>query len=346
MKTEPFVLPKKVYIVSSASVAGLKERKGPIGEYIDLCGDDRFGKDTWEKSEAEMQRLSVSLALSKIRMNESDLDVIMAGDLINQCISSSFGIQNYRIPFFGLFGACSTCAEGLIMSSVYSSTVCDRCINVTSSHYCTAERQFRYPLEYGGQRSPTSQWTVTGAGAFISSSVKSDLERTDSEFIPEIMEVMPGCIVDHGIKDANNMGAAMAPAAADTLKRYFASGRTPDEFDLIVTGDLGYEGSGILKDLLLSEKIDITGKHADCGLMIYDRETSDTHAGGSGCGCSAVVLSADILSNIMSGKLKDILFIATGALMNTMSVNQGQTIPAIAHLVRIKAAVRKDAAEA
>ncbi len=325
-------------ILSAGSVAGKKEKQGPLGSLFDISGDDRFGKDTWEKSEAEMQRLALGLALSKSGLREDDLEAMFAGDLINQCISSSYGLVNYRIPFLGLFGACSTCAEGLLMSAISGF---DRCAAVTSSHFCSAERQFRFPLEYGGQRPPTSQWTVTGSAAFILSTLPRDLSRISWEFVPEITEVLPGCIVDRGITDANNMGAAMAPAAADTLERYFQAGHDPSESDLIVTGDLGREGSGILADLLLAKGYDIRKNHADCGTMIFDLQASDTHAGGSGCGCSAVVLAADLLEKIGRGELSDILFIGTGALMNTLALNQGQSIPGIGHLVRIRGTSKK-----
>lgn len=335
MKNSLFKMQKRTFIISSGSVVGQKEKHGPLGKYFDLSGDDRFGKDTWEKSEAEMQRLALGIALRKAEMKD-DIDVLFAGDLINQCISSSYGLLPYKFPFLGLFGACSTCAEGLLMSAVYASTVCDRCAAVTSSHFCTAERQFRYPLEYGGQRPPTSQWTVTGSGAFVVSSDTSDILRNRTKYVPEIVEVMPGRMVDRGISDANNMGAAMAPSAVDTLERFFALGHTPDEFDLIITGDLGREGSGILLDLLSAKGIDISKNYVDCGNMIFNPASSDTHAGGSGCGCSAVVMSADILENVKNGKLSDILFLGTGALMNPMSVSQGQTIPGISHLVHIK----------
>lgn len=335
MKNSLFKMQKRTFIISSGSVVGQKEKHSPLGKYFDLSGDDRFGKDTWEKSEAEMQRLALGIALRKAEMKD-DIDVLFAGDLINQCISSSYGLLEYKFPFLGLFGACSTCAEGLLMSAVYASTVCDRCAAVTSSHFCSAERQFRYPLEYGGQRPPTSQWTVTGSGAFVVSSDTSDILRNRTKYVPEIVEVMPGRMIDRGISDANNMGAAMAPSAADTLIRYFGTGHTPGEFDLIITGDLGREGSGILIDLLSANGIDISKNYVDCGNMIFNPASSDTHAGGSGCGCSAVVMSADILENMRKGKLSDILFLGTGALMNPMSVSQGQTIPGISHLVHIK----------
>lgn len=336
VKLSPFPLTKPVCLLSSGSVVGQKEKKGPLGDRFDLSGDDRFGKDTWEKSEAEMQRLALGIALKKACLCDDSMDLLFAGDLINQCISSAFGLANYRIPLLGLFGACSTCAEGLLLGAIAAATVCDRCAAVTSSHYCSAERQFRYPLEYGGQRPPTAQWTVTGAGAFLLSSLPQDMAQSHGSFLPVITDVMPGCLVDRGIKDAGNMGAAMAPAAADTLERYFAgTNRSPTSYDGIFTGDLGREGSEILLDLLRFRGIDIAACHSDCGNRIYSAE-DDVHAGGSGCGCSAVVLAAELLPLIRDGVLRDVLFVGTGALMNTMTVNQKQSIPAVAHLVHIR----------
>ena len=350
MKTQPYRPARPVCILQAGSVTGQKEKQGPLGKCFDLSGDDRFGKDTWEKAESEMQRLAVSIALRKTGLRVDEIDALFAGDLINQCTSSSYGLLSYRIPFLGLFGACSTCAEGLLMAAIglgSSSGAFDRAVAVTSSHFCSAERQFRFPLEYGGQRPPTAQWTVTGSGAFVVSAVERDIVRqwdtghpdqAAAPCIPVIEEILPGCIVDRGVTDANNMGAAMAPSAADTLERYFrGSGHTPDSFDLIVTGDLGREGTGILRDLLAVQGIDISRNHVDCGCMIYSETESDTHAGGSGCGCSAVVLAADLLPNLCRGVLQDILFIGTGALMNPLSLNQGQPIPGIAHLIRLRA---------
>ncbi len=342
MKNKPSIITEKAYIISSASVVGKKEKNGPLGHLFDLSGDDKFGKKTWEKSEAEMQRLALSIALNKSGLTEDSIDSMFAGDLINQCISSNYGLAEYKIPFLGLFGACSTCAEGLMMAAVYTSSYFTRCAAITSSHYCSAERQFRYPLEYGGQRPPTAQWTVTGAGAFIVSSSADDAVRCKSEYIPAIVDFMPGCIIDKGLSDANNMGAAMAPSAADTLERYFSESSSPADYDMIITGDLGREGSAILKDILYTKSIDISANHTDCGNMIYDPISSDTHAGGSGCGCSAVVMAADILENVKNGILRNILFIGTGALMNTMAINQKQTIPGVAHLVHIKAVRKSD----
>lgn len=342
MKNKPFIPQKQVFIVSHGSVVGKKEKQGPLGTLFDLSGDDRFGKNTWEQAESEMQRLALNIALNNSPFSAKETDVMFAGDLINQCISSSYGLSGFGIPYLGIFGACSTCAQGMVMASVYASSVCERCISVTSSHYCTAERQFRYPLDYGGQRTPTSQWTVTGAGAFVYTSEISDLNDVDAEYIPLIAEVMPGCITDRGISDANNMGAAMAPAAADTLTRFFNSGYAPDAFDMIITGDLGAEGSAILKDIMISQNFNITNNHADCGTMIYNLKESDTHAGGSGCGCSAVVMASDILPKMEQGRIHDILFVGTGALMNAMALNQKLTIPGIAHLVRIRSVKKSD----
>ncbi len=344
MNSKPYKPSRPVYLLSAGSVTGQKEKKGPLGRRFDLSGDDRFGKETWEKAESEMQRLAVGIAMRKVSLRAEEIDAMFAGDLINQCTSSSYGLLSYRIPFLGLFGACSTCAEGLLMSAVYlGSGGFDRAVAVTSSHYCSAERQFRFPLEYGGQRPPTAQWTVTGSGAFVLSVLERDLVRCSLPFVPVIEEILPGCIVDRGITDANNMGAAMAPSAADTLERYFTgTDASPENFDLIVTGDLGREGSAILHDLLSVRGIDLVKNHVDCGNMIYAETESDTHAGGSGCGCSAVVLAADLLENIKTGVLKDILFVGTGALMNPLSINQGQHIPGIAHLVRIRGVSRKE----
>jgi len=313
-------IPKPVYILSSGTGVGQHEKNGPLGEYFDITGDkdDTFGCDTWEKSESEMQRLALSRALNYACMKDTDLEAILAGDLLNQCAGSSYGLVSFETPFLGLFGACSTAAEALLLSSLLCSSHMTRCAAVSSSHNASAERQFRYPLEYGGQRAPTAQWTVTGSAAFISTSCKDDFARAAHkvEPVPVITEAMIGKSIDAGITDANNMGAAMAPAAADTLLRYFrVSGMQPSDFDIIMTGDL----------------------HCDGGLIIYDRETQDKHAGGSGCGCSAVVLAAQALRGIRTGQIANMLFIGTGALMNPTAIQQGASIPGIAHLVRITA---------
>ena len=321
----------KSYIISSYSVGGSLEKKGLLGSMIDRCedGDDTFGKDTWEKAESEMQRLAALGAIDAAGLDTADVDVAFSGDLINQCIASTHGLMSLGIPDAGLFGACSTCAESMLLGAVFSSHVKNIVLAITSSHNCSAERQFRFPVEYAALRTPTSQWTVTGSAAFIISP-----ERRESS--PRIADGLFGRIVDAGTNDLNNMGAAMAPAAADTLIRYFGeSGAEPSDFDRIVTGDLGVEGSSLFRELTESAGYGVASRHADCGLDIYDIERQDMHSGGSGCGCSAVVMCAKYLKMLKKGEIRDMLFIGTGALMNAMSVGQGNTIPAIAHLVRI-----------
>ena len=319
-----------VSIASSASVVGKNEYDGPLGEYFDIHDPtDKFGMKTWEQAESEMQRLAFNTALSKLSLAERSIDAIFAGDLLNQCVGSSYGLLDFDIPYFGLYGACSTAAEGLMLASAcVSAGYFDRVAAVTSSHYCAAERQYRAPIEYGAQRSPTAQWTVTGAGAFIiSNNGKAG-----------IYEALPGIVIDKGINDASNMGAAMAPAAADTILRYFSSsGYSPSDFDMIVTGDLGQEGGSILCELLSAEGLDITHQYADCGTLIYDCKSQDKHSGGSGCGCSAVVLSSYLLPMLEYGDASDILLIGTGAMMSPSSIQQGFSIPAVAHLLRFSA---------
>lgn len=316
-------------IISYASIAGKKEGEGPLAQYIDVLNEDTtFGEKTWEKSESRMQKDAVNKALEKAGLATSNIDYLFAGDLLNQCIGSSYGLRDLNIPFIGLYGACSTMAESISIASIFmDSNFCNYTVAVTSSHFCSSERQFRFPLEYGGQRTPTSQWTVTGAGSVVIG------KQTSS---PYIKHITIGRIQDLGIKDMNNMGAAMAPAAYDTIKNFLKDTNTsPRDYDLILTGDLGIVGSDILIDLLKRENIDITKNHQDCGKLIFDIEKQDVHAGGSGCGCSAVVLTSYILPKIKDGIFKDVLFIATGALMSPTSVQQGESIPGIAHLVHI-----------
>lgn len=318
-------LPK---ITSYYSVVGSKEHNGPLGDYFDeWCEGDKFGKDSWEKAESEMQRRALAGALRKGNFVSDSLDVILAGDLLNQCVGSTYGLADFDVPYLGLYGACSTCAESILLAScLYGGGLASLCGAVTSSHYCSSERQFRFPLEYGGQRTPTAQWTTTGSGAFI----------IGGEGKVSIKNAMVGRIVNKGVSDINNMGAAMAPAVIDTLTRYFSeSTHSPEDFDLIITGDLGYEGSEIIKDLLLGKGIDIRKNHVDCGLMIFNRDTQDVHAGGSGCGCSAVVMASSIVPNLERGVIKNVLFLGTGALMSPMTLSQGESIPAVAHLVHL-----------
>ena len=332
-----YVIKTAAEIFASASAVGGKEADGPLGKSFDLRDPcDRFGMKTWEKAESEMQRLALNTALAKAETRAEEVGALFAGDLLNQCIGSAYGLQSFNIPYIGLYGACSTCAESLLLASLMVSYgMCDIAAAVTSSHYCSAERQYRTPLEYGAQRAPTAQWTVTGSGAFLVRAFREE------ESLPERRAVVRRCMIgrvqDSGVKDAANMGAAMAPAALDTLCRFFKEGQTrPDDYDLIVTGDLGYEGGDILCSLMQAEGYAIDSVYNDCGRMIYDRDRQDVHGGGSGCGCSAVVLSANILPRVRRGELSRILFLATGAMMSPDSLKQGEQVLAVAHLLEIE----------
>lgn len=330
------VIPLSATVIASAAVVGKKEHEGPLGQCFDeydTAGDSRFGMPTWESAESEMQRRALTHALAKARVRESDVDLLFAGDLLNQCVGSAYGLCGFSVPYFGLYGACSTSAEGLLLGSIaISGGLVERCAAVTSSHYCAAERQYRTPLEYGAQRAPTAQWTVTGAGAFLLGS------GGESDPLAHIVSGCPGRVIDMGVDDPSNMGAAMAPAAADTLIRYFHATQTyPDDFDLILTGDLGFEGVDMLRDILRADGITLGENYTDCGKLIYDKAAQDVHSGGSGCGCSASVMASHILSGIREGKWRRVLFLATGAMMSPDSVKQGKSIPAIAHLLELRA---------
>ncbi len=317
-------------IISAASAVGKKEIEGPLSEYFDIKDDsDKYGMNSFEKAEAVMQRAALNVAMSKASMTDKDIDAIFAGDLMNQCTSSAYGLLPFNAPYFGLYGACSTAAESIMLASVLTSTgALDRAAAVTSSHYCTAERQYRTPLEYGAQRPATAQWTVTGAGAFL----------IGSGGAVRVTGAVPGIVRDMGVKDASNMGAAMAPAAADTICRYIGnSGDTADDIDMIVTGDLGIEGLSILKDLIGGSFASFVPKLYDCGVMIYDAKAQDVHSGGSGCGCSAVVLASYLLPKLEKREIHKLLFVGTGAMMSPMTLQQGESIPAVAHLVRLEA---------
>lgn len=337
-------------IAGFAAVVGKKENEGPLSGGFDRSyKDTTLGEDSWEKAESRLQTEAVEIALQKARIKPGDVDTIFAGDLLNQCISSTFGLRSLEIPFLGQYGACSTMAQTLAMSAIFVESGAARiAAAVTSSHFCSAERQFRLPLEYGGQRPPTAQWTATASGAAIvmpQSKIiaKENIETEHSketsllEKTPVITAVCVGKITDMGIKDANNMGAAMAPAAAQTILDFLSDTNTlPSDYDLIVTGDLGHVGSNLLIQLMEQEGIDIADKHNDGGKMLFDSKKQDVHAGGSGCGCSASVLCSKLLNDVKLGKLNNILFVATGALMSTTSSQQGESIPGIAHLVHIK----------
>lgn len=314
-----------------SSTVGSKEGEGPMRECFDVIEQDSyFGQDTWEKAESEMQKQTVTRAIDNAGLKPQDIDFMFAGDLINQCIGTTFGIRDLNIPFFGIYGACSTMAEGLLLASLLvDGKAGNNIVASTSSHFSTAERQFRFPLSYGGQRTPTAQWTCTASGAVVVSAQNQS---------PYIQGVTVGKIVDMGITDANNMGAAMAPAASDTIKTYLQdTGRKPGDFDYIVTGDLGIVGSELLIKLLKMDGIDISANHRDCGAMMFDPESQDTHSGGSGCGCSASILCGYFLKELQKGAVKNILFAATGALMSPTACQQGESIPSISHLIHISA---------
>ena len=328
----PFEL--NAYILCAATAVGKKEADGPLGEGFDFCDpENRFGMKTWESAESEMQRVAFNAALAKAGCSDREVDALFAGDLLNQCVGSAYGLLAFDVPYFGLYGACSTCAEGLLLSAaLVSGGMCALCAAVTSSHYCAAERQYRTPLEYGSQRPPTAQWTVTGAGAFL-------IGRNDADLSTgvRIRRGMPGRVLERGINDANNMGAAMAPAAVDTLVRFFQTTHTvPSQYDLIVTGDLGFEGGEILCDLMRIEGYTMDERYTDCGQLIYDRKRQDVHGGGSGCGCSAVVLASHLLPRMEAGEWNRILFLSTGAMMSPDSIKQGECIPGVAHLLELE----------
>lgn len=326
---------KPVYIMSAASIVGPKEGEGPLKDTFDeIVEDPTFGKDSWEEGESEMMRQTSLLALRKAKMKAEDVRYLFAGDLLGQLIATTFGLMEFNIPLFGLYGACSTMGEALSLGSMtvhagYADTV----LAVASSHFGGAEKQFRFPLEYGNQRPMSSTWTVTGCGAFVLSREYGDVSITG---------ITTGKVVDYGVKDSLNMGACMAPAAADVIYQHLKDfDRTPEDYDCIVTGDLGSVGKEILCKLLLDQGYDISRVHMDCGMEIYDDPEQDTHAGGSGCGCSAVTLAGKLMNEIRQGVIHRILFVPTGALLSTVSYNEGQTVPGIAHAVVIEK--RKDA---
>lgn len=317
-------------IISTASIVGPKESNGPLAKYFDKCLDDEFwGEKTWEKAESKIIREASNAAVQKSGFSFSDIDYCFAGDLLNQCISSTFGLRDSNIPFLGLFGACSTFVESLINASVFiSSNAGERALCAVSSHFCSAEKQFRFPLELGNQRPQSSQWTVTGAGAAVLSNQGNG---------PQITHATVGKIVDMGIKDSNNMGAAMATAALDTLLTHFKdTGRKPSDYDAIFTGDLGHIGKEILTELSELKGYNIKSNYNDCGVLIFDKDSQDTHSGGSGCACIATVFSGYIYKQMLDKKLKRVLLIATGALTNATTVQQGESIPGIAHAVSIE----------
>ena len=314
-----------VHIISSASIVGPKEGEGPLGEFFDLISQDAgFGEENWEKAESTLQKEALSVAAGKAKLSPWQIRYLFGGDLLAQLSATSFGTEESNLPFFGLYGACSTCGESLTLAAMaVAGGFADYAAAITSSHFGSAEKEFRFPLAYGNQRPLSATWTVTGSGAFILASQGGYVKITG---------VTPGKIVDMGVKDNMNMGACMAPAACDTIYQNFMDfNRQPEDYDRIITGDLGYVGQEILIQLLKEKGFDISAQHMDCGIEVYDRESQDTHAGGSGCGCSAVVLAAMILPKLRKEIWKRVLFVPTGALLSKVSFNEGQTIPGIAH---------------
>jgi stage V sporulation protein AD len=321
--------PKQLPVISAwASIAGKKEGEGPLKALFDVASEDTmFGEDSWEKAENRMQQMALDALLQKAGIRSKDLDVVFSGDLLNQCIGSSFSLRNTGLPHIGLYGACSTMAESMLLGTLaVGSGFARRVAAMTSSHFAASERQYRFPLGYGGQRTPTAQWTVTGSGAVL---------ITNGGNGPRIEGCTIGTVVDLGVKDAANMGAAMAPAAKDTILTHLKDfNRTPKDYDIIITGDLGKIGKALLAKLSDDAGCDLTSVLEDCGCLIYSNE-QDTHAGGSGCGCSAITLCSKLLPELKSGQIKRLLFCGTGALLSPTSTQQGQPIPGICHAVSI-----------
>ena len=327
---QSFVLPEPPVITNWASVAGKRESEGPLAHTFDIkCRDTYFGQKTWEQAEKQMQQQALRKLAQKADLTLQDFDLVFSGDLLNQCIGSSFTLRNTGIPHLGLYGACSTMAESLLMASMaIGGGFADRVVAMTSSHFASSERQYRFPLGYGGQRTPTSQWTVTGSGAAL-------VCRQGKG--PRITACTIGTVTDLGIQDANNMGADMAPAAFATIRSHFDDLKTgPEDFDLIVTGDLGQIGKEMLLELARMDGLSLGGKITDCGTLVFDNTTQDVHAGGSGCGCSAITLCGSLLGKLDAGKLKKILFCGTGALLSPTSTQQGLPIPGVCHAVCIQ----------
>lgn len=319
-------------IISSGTVVGKKESEGPLSEFFDHhVSDAHFGEKTWEQGESRFQKKALEIALKKASLDISQLSCVFSGDLLNQCIASSFAVRDTSLPFIGLYGACSTFVEGLALAGIFTdggyvekSAVC------VSSHFCTAERQYRNPIAYGGQRPPTAQRTVTGAGAVI-------LARDDKGDFPHLRSATFGTVVDSGIPDANNMGAAMAPAAYTTLKRHFENtSTTPKDYDLIATGDLGEVGRKTIIDLFSRDGVSLADNYIDCGCEMFDIHRQDMHAGASGCACAATVFSGYLLTGLRSGRWKRLLICGTGSLQSPTSVCQSETIPGICHIVEVE----------
>ena len=328
---QSFRFKQSIRIMASACTGGAMEKEGPLGHYLDISDETgKFEGETWEESESRMLKQTIERAIEKAGKTNQEIDYLFCGDLLRQMTASSFGVKSLQIPVFGVYGACSTMGESLVLASVLLEAEVGECVvAATSSHYATAEKEFRFPLSYGNQRPPCATWTVTGSGAAV-------LERGKKEQGIYVVAATPGKIVDYGITDKANMGACMAPAAADTICQHMRDfDRTPKDYDRIITGDLGVVGKQILLEFLEEKGMDIEGQHMDCGIEIFSPSTQDTHAGGSGCGCSAVTFCGKIMKDLQDKKINNVLFMATGALMNPTSSLQGESIPSIAHALRI-----------
>ncbi|GMQ59115.1 stage V sporulation protein AD [Vallitalea sediminicola] len=317
-------------IIGYGNIVGPKEGDGLLKEYFDkILEDTLWGEESWEKAESKILNAAINLAIDKANIAKNDIRYIFAGDLLNQLTASTFAVRDFKKAFFGLYGACSTMGESLVLASMtVEGGFADYCVAATSSHFCGAEKQFRYPLEFGNQRPLTATYTVTGSGAVVVGNKGSG---------PKITHVTPGKIIDLGVKDVMNMGAAMAPAAADTILTHFKdTGRCAADYDLIATGDLGIVGKKLIRELVQKDGYDLSENYTDCGVEIFDGDKQDTHAGGSGCGCSAVTLTGYILKEMAKGTFNRVLFVPTGALLSPSSSFQGESIPGIAHAVVIE----------
>ena len=326
-------------ILAGSSIAGKKEGEGPLGHLFDTVQEDpMLGKETWEEAESELMKEAATKVLEKAGLKNSDIRYLVGGDLLGQLIATSFGVADLNIPTFGVYGACSTMGEAMALASILvDGGFADRVLAITSSHFAGAEKQFRFPLDYGNQRPFSATWTVTGSGAVIITNPNLHKPNTGEKAIV-VKGVTVGKIVDYGIKDSMNMGACMAPAAFETISTNLSDlGVEPSYYDKIITGDLGYVGQKILIDLLKEKNIDISSNHMDCGIEIFDSERQDTHAGGSGCGCSAITFTSYIMKQLKEGVWKRVLFVPTGALLSQVSFNEGKTVPGIAHAVIVEA---------
>lgn len=331
MGIQSIIFSNPPYVIGYSSIAGKKESEGPLGSYFDVIEEDPLlGENTWEEAESKLQKEAAELAISKAMLKKTDIRYLFAGDLLGQLIATSFGIVDLEIPMFGVYGACSTMGESISLGAILvDGGYANHIVALTSSHFAGAEKQFRFPLDYGNQRPLAANWTVTGSGAVV---LSNTIPKQDSEPNIVVTGITTGKVTDYGIKDSMNMGACMAPAAADVIYHNLKDlGVMTNHYDKIITGDLGYVGTDILKDIMKEKGYDISENHMDCGIEIYCKEEQDTHSGGSGCACSAITLTGYIFQKMKKREWKRILFVPTGALLSTVSFNEGNSVPGIAH---------------